>query len=93
MNNLAINLLFATQTGPYRIRLVFDDSHVQEVDFQPFLVHSHHPEIRAYLEPALFAAFKLAYGELVWGDYQLYFPVMDLYRNTIEHNEMLSEAP
>ena len=89
---MLINLLSAAQSGPYRIRLVFDDGHVQEVDFEPFLVHSHHPEIRAYLEPARFAAFKLAYGELVWGDYELCFPVMDLYRNTIEHNEMLSEA-
>ena len=92
MNNVAINLLSATQSEPYRIRLVFDDSHVQEVDFNPFFVHSRHPEIRAYLEPARFAAFKLAYGELVWGDYELCFPVMDLSRNTIEHKELLSEA-
>ena len=83
MNNVAINLRSATQSGPYRIRLVFDDSHVQEVDFQPFLVHSHHPEIRAYLEPTRFAGFRLAYGELVWGDYELCFPIMNLYRNAI----------
>ena len=50
------------------------------------------PCIRAYLEPARFSGFRLAYGELVWGDYELCFPVMDLYRNTIEHNDMLSEA-
>jgi hypothetical protein len=92
MSNLSINLISATQTGAYRIRLVFDDNKVQEVDFQPFLDHSHHPDIRAYLEPARFSGFKLAFGELVWGDYDLCFPVMDLYRNSIEHREMLSEV-
>lgn len=92
MSNVSINLVSATQIGAYQIRLVFDDNHIQEVDFQPFLVHSHHPDIRAYLEPARFSNFSLTYGELVWGDYALCFPVIDLYRNTIEHNEIMSEA-
>ncbi|WP_404357410.1 hypothetical protein [Methylotuvimicrobium sp. KM1] len=33
----------------------------------------------------LFADFRVEYGELIWGDYELCFPVIDLYRNTIEH--------
>jgi hypothetical protein len=32
------------------------------------------------------------YGELVLGDYELYFPVIDLYRNTIEHNQSITVA-
>ena len=92
MSNALINIVSSTQTGAYRIRLVFDDNHVQEVDFEPFLTHSHHPDIRAYLEPARFSDFRVEYGELVWGDYELCFPVIDLYRNTIEHNSVLQEA-
>jgi hypothetical protein len=92
MSNASINIVSVTQTGVYRLRLVFDDKHVQDVDFEPFLSHSHHPDIRAYLDPARFAAFRVEYGELVWGDYELCFPVMDLYRNTIEHNDMLQAA-
>jgi len=92
MNRTPINIISAIQTGEYRIRLVFDDNTVQEVDFKSFLVRSHHPDIRAYLEPARFAGFRVEYGELVWGDYALCFPVIDLYRNTIEHDQSKAVA-
>ena len=92
MNSTPINIISATQTGEYRIRLVFDDNTLQEVDFKPFLVRSHHPDIRAYLEPVRFAGFRVEYGELVWGDYELCFPVIDLYRNTIVHGQSIIVA-
>ena len=92
MNSTPINIISATQPGEYRIRLIFDDNTVQEVDFKPFLVRSHHPDIRAYLEPVRFAGFRVEYGELVWGDYELCFPVINLYRNTIEHNQSMTVA-
>lgn len=41
MNSTPINIISATQTGAYRIRLVFDDNTVQEVDFKAFLVPAH----------------------------------------------------
>lgn len=88
MSKSPINIASATQTGEYRIRLVFEDDTVQEVDFKSFLVDSHHPDIRAYLDPSRFSAFELAYGELVWGDYALCFPIADLYHNTIEHRQI-----
>lgn len=83
MNDAIINIVSATQSGEYRIRLVFSDGTTQEVDFKGFLLHAIHPNIRAYLEPGRFAEFKVEYGDLVWGDYQLCFPMIDLYRNTI----------
>ncbi len=92
MNGTPINIISATQTEEYRIRLVFDDNTEQEVDFKPFFVRSHHPDIRAYLEPVRFAGFRVEYGELVWGDYELCFPVIDLYRNTIEHDQSMTVA-
>lgn len=92
MNSTPINIISAIQTGEYRIRLVFDDNTEQEVDFKPFLTRSHHPDIRAYLEPDRFAGFRVEYGELVWGDYELCFPIIDLYRNTIEHDQTTTLA-
>ena len=92
MNSTLINIIPAIQTGEYRIRLVFDDNTVQEIDFKPILTRSHHPDIRAYLEPSHFADFRVEYGELVWGDYELCFPIIDLYRNTIEHNQSITVA-
>jgi Protein of unknown function (DUF2442) len=82
-----INIKTAEQVGDYALRLCFDDGTVQTVDFKTFLSHSRHPDIRAYLEPARFVAFRIEYGELIWGDYDLCFPIADLY-----HNHLLPDA-
>jgi hypothetical protein len=42
--------------------------------------------VRAYLDPVRFAQYELRHGELVWGDYDLCFPIMDLYNNTLLHD-------
>jgi hypothetical protein len=89
MTTTAINIVTAEQVGDFRIRLGFNDSTEQTVDFKPFLTHALHPDIRAWLDPARFATYRLEYGELVWGDYDLCFPVIDLYRNQIEHSASL----
>ena len=92
MSVTPINIISATQTGEYLIRLRFDDQREQEVNFEPFLTHSSHPDIRAYLDPVRFGAFRIEYGELVWGDYDLCFPLIDLYRNQIEHHESIASV-
>jgi len=66
-----INIKAVELVGDYALRLSFDDGTVQTVDFKPFLSLSRHPDIRAYLEPARFAAYRIEHGELVWGDYDL----------------------
>lgn len=87
-----INIVTAEEAGDYRIRLRFDDGVEQVVDFQPFLSRSLHPNIRAYLDPVRFASFRIEYGELLWGDYDLCFPIMDLYRNRLEYAAPLDLA-
>lgn len=84
MSQEQINVIGAEQVGDYRIRLSFDDGVVQVVDFKPFLSRSRHPELRAYLDPIRFASFGIVYGELVWGDYDLCFPMMDLHENRLD---------
>lgn len=92
MTPATINIVTAEQIGDFRIHLRFDDGTEQTVDFNPFLTHTLHPDIRAWLDPVRFAAFRLEYGELVWGDYDLCFPVIDLCRNHIEHHASLEAA-
>lgn len=92
MTDATINIVSAKQTGDYRILLRFNDQSEQEVDFKRFFAHSLHPDIQAYLDQNRFAAFRLEYGELVWGDYDLCFPVIDLYHNQIEHHSVLEDA-
>src|SRR5882762_11335991 len=63
----------------YSVRLRFNDRTEKTVDFKPFLENSKNPLIREYLDPKKFAAFSLKEGDLVWGDYELCFPIADLY--------------
>jgi len=46
----------------------------------------------AWLHPARFATFRLEYGELVWGDYDLCFPIADLYHNRLLPDAALAKA-
>ena len=86
MTPTTINITAAERVGDYCLHLTFNDGTEQTVDFKPFLSLSHHPDIRAYLEPARFAAFSIKYGESVWGEYELCFPIIDLYRNQLSRN-------
>ena len=81
----SINITSVEKIAQYQLRLVFDDGTVREVNFKDFLAQSHHPDIRAYLEESKFDAYHLEFGELVWGDFDLCFPIMDLYHNRILH--------
>lgn len=89
MMSATINIIAAKQVGDYSILLNFDDKSEQLVDFKSFLSSSLHPDIRVWLEPDKFAAFRIEHGDLVWGDYELCFPVIDLYRNDLEHRYSL----
>lgn len=84
MTSKVINIVSATPIGKYQLRLLFDDQTTQDIDFGPFLSQSQHPEIRAYLEEPRFNAYRLEHGDLIWGDYDLCFPIFDLYTNQIE---------
>ncbi|QVL50037.1 MAG: DUF2442 domain-containing protein [Thiocapsa sp.] len=87
-----INITLAEQIDTHCLRLRFDDDTEQVVDFKPFLSHAAHPDIRSWLQPEKFASFRLEYGELVWGDYELCFPMIDLYRNEIAHRDSIESA-
>lgn len=68
----------------HQLELSFSDGVKQLVDFKPFLSSSGHPEIRKYLKPREFKKFHLDHGDLMWGDFDLIFPIMDLYRGKID---------
>ncbi|MEI8123304.1 MAG: DUF2442 domain-containing protein [bacterium] len=91
MNN-EIQIVRAEHIDGYCICMEFKDGKTQAVDFRPFLNEARHPEIRAFLDPKRFAGFRVEFGELIWGDYELCFPVADLYDNQImpRHSDQLA---
>jgi len=82
-----VNITSDTQVGSFSLRLHFDDGTERVVDFEPFLRRSRHPDIRAYLQPDRFGSFRLEHGELVWGDWDLCFPISDLHRGEVGHHQ------
>ena len=79
-----IEITFANYIGDYAIRIKFKDGTERLIDFKPFLNKSHHPSIKKYLKEDLFLKFKIVEGNLNWNDYDLIFPIWDLYEGNIE---------
>lgn len=74
----------ARYVAPYKLRLQFDDGHESTVDFGPFLKSSVHPSIRAYLDLKRFKNFMIEDGVLHWNDFDLVFPIAELYQRQIQ---------
>ena len=73
----------AELVGPYTLALTFATGERRTVDFGPFLHQAGHPAIRAYLDETRFQQFKIVQGNLNWNDYDLIFPVAELFNGTI----------
>lgn len=73
----------ASYIGGYVLELKFNDQVRQKVDFYPFLAASRNLLIRRYLKSDEFLKFAITEGDLEWNDYDLCFPIADLYENKI----------
>lgn len=73
----------AEYKGEYKIKLEFTDGISRLLDFKHFLTKSLNPMTSKYLDKAQFSKFKIEYGDLVWGDYEMCFPVWDLHEGRI----------
>ena len=78
-----IEIQSAEYRADYKLWLQFSDDQERLVDFEPFLRRSRNPMIRAYLDVEKFKQFSLVYGDLQWNDYDLCFPIADLYEGRI----------
>lgn len=73
----------AKYLSDYAIRIKFNDGNERLVDFKQFLSKSLHPSIKKYLDENKFSNFSLTDGNLNWNDYDLIFPISDLYKGQI----------
>lgn len=79
----------AKYVSGYKLLLTFNDGAVRVVDFGPFLAKARNPDTTDYRDLKRFKSFRIKDGDLMWGDYQMIFPIMDLYHGTI----LKGEAP
>ena len=79
----AVQIEAAHCVAPYKLHLRFDDGHESTVDFGPFLKNSGHPSVRAYLDMKRFRKFTVEDGVLHWNDFDLIFPMAELYEGQI----------
>ncbi len=61
----------------------FSDGVKKEIDFSRFLKSSNNPMTKKYLDKQLFQNFKIEYGDIVWNDYEMCFPIWDLHEGTL----------
>jgi len=78
-----IQVKSAQYIGDFAIRVTFSDDNKKLVDFKSFLEKSLHPSIRKYLIESNFKGFQIVDGNLNWNDYELIFPIEDLYSGII----------
>ena len=89
---VAVDIVRADRVGGYRLELAFSDGRVSTIDFGPFLRGSLNPATRLFLDEKRFKSFSLTHGNLVWGDYQMCFPIEDLYEGRIARETPASKV-
>jgi hypothetical protein len=79
----SLNISEAEYLSGYKLRLVFSDGTTRLMDFEPFLMRAQNPDLTRYRQLRRFKGFHLHYGNLMWGDYEMIFPIADLDRGDI----------
>ena len=78
-----LEITAAKYVSGYKIRLTFNDGTARVMDFEPFLRKAGNPDITKYRQLRHFKKFHLHYGDLMWGDFEMIFPIADLHRGEI----------
>ena len=81
--NEVIFITHVSYVKDYLLEISFNDGHISVVDFEQFICSSSNPDIIKYKEKKRFRHFKLDNGDLMWGDFEMIFPVIDLYKGIV----------
>ena len=79
-----VSIKNAKYLGDFVIRIKFNDGVEKLVDFKTFLKGARHPSIKKYCNEKLFSNYLIVDGNLNWNDYDMIFPIGDLYKGKIE---------
>ncbi len=80
---MIISIQKADYLGEYKINFLFSDGVNKTIDFSNFLKESKNPMTHKYLDKKLFQSYSLAYGDVLWNDYELCFPTWSLHEGIV----------
>ena len=78
-----LRVMEAKYVPRYRVDIAFNDGTRRVVDFGPFLKQARNPMFTKYRGLGEFQSFHIQDGDLMWGDFEMIFPIMDLYEGNI----------
>lgn len=81
--NSEISVVDAAYVDGFRIQVVFSDGTRRIVDLDTFLSNAPNPLYKKYRRKSEFKKFEIINGNLNWNDYEMIFPVWDLYSGMI----------
>ncbi len=80
---MVISIQEVVYKGDYKIYFLFSDGVERIIDFENFLKNAKNPMTNKYLNKELFKSFTIEYGDIIWNDYELCFPIWDLHNGGI----------
>jgi len=80
---MVISIIKAEYIGEYKIHFLFSDGVDKTVDFSGFLINARNTMTKKYLDKKLFEKFIINYGDIIWNDYEMCFPIWDLHEGKI----------
>ena len=80
---MVISIDKAEYVGEYKIKFSFSDGVERMIDFSSFLKNAKNPMTKKYLDKKLFKKYSIVYGDIIWNDYEMCFPIWDLHKGEI----------
>ncbi len=81
--NKIIYIIKAKYISSLKVLITFSDASEKTVDFSNFLKKSNLPDLKKFRTEKNFKKFKIKSGNLIWGDYEMIFPLRDLYNGQL----------
>ena len=80
---MVISIDKAEYVGEYKIKFLFSDRVERLIDFYGFLKNAKNTMTKKYLDKKLFMEYSIEYGDIIWNDYEMCFPIWDLHEGKI----------
>ncbi len=80
---MVISIQEANYLGEYKIRFLFSDGIEKIIDFENFLKNAKNPMTKKYFNKELFQSYSIEYGDIIWNDYEMCFPIWDLHEGQL----------